>query len=274
VDEWLVRYFGATLGVGAITHLSNARKLMLVPASLIGQSVSYAILPSLSNDLAAGRVDEANERMSSSIGSIVALSALAAVALASSAEPIVRTIYQHGAFGAEDAAATASYLRILALAVPGWCLATVASRGFYARQENGRAMVITSAITLLSLPLYGFGARNGAGVGLAWASVAGCTLQGIAIAAALDWRHQTQTVAMTLRGAAAGLLFASPAMAAVYAWSIWGSDSLALGHPWDAAVSLGVSCVAFGLSTLAYVWRSEPLLFAKASKLLRRGGSK
>jgi prepilin signal peptidase PulO-like enzyme (type II secretory pathway) len=135
-------------------------------------------------------------------------------------------------------------------------------------------MVITSAITLLSLPLYGFGARNGAGVGLAWASVAGCTLQGIAIAAALDWRHQTQTVAMTLRGAAAGLLFASPAMAAVYAWSIWGSDSLALGHPWDAAVSLGVSCVAFGLSTLAYVWRSEPLLFAKASKLLRRGGSK
>jgi hypothetical protein len=135
-------------------------------------------------------------------------------------------------------------------------------------------MLITSAITLLSLPVYGFGARNGAGVGLAWASVAGCTLQGIAIAAALDWRHKTQTVVMTLRGSAAGLLFAAPAAAAVYAWSAWGSERLALIHPWDAAVSLGVSCLAFGLSTIAYVWRSEPVLFAKASKLLRRGGSK
>ena len=274
VDEWMVRYFGATLGVGAITHLSNARKLMLVPASLIGQSVSYAILPSLSNDLAAGRVDEANERMSSSIGSIVALATLAAVALASVAEPIVRSIYQHGAFGAGDATATASYLRILALGVPGWCLATVASRGFYARQENGRAMVITSAITLLSLPVYGLGAGHGAGVGLAWASVAGCTLQGIAIAAALDWRHKTQTVVMTLRGLAAGMLFAAPAAAAVFGWSAWGSERLALTHRWDAALSLGIGVLAFGLSTIAYVWRSEPVLFAKATARLRRGRSK
>jgi putative peptidoglycan lipid II flippase len=274
VDEWMVRYFGATLGVGAITHLSNARKLMLVPASLIGQSVSYAILPSLSNDLAAGRVDEANERMSSSIRSIVALAALSAIALASVAEPVVRSIYQHGAFAAADATATASYLRILALGVPGWCLATVASRGFYARQENGRAMVITSAITLLSLPVYGLGAGHGAGVGLAWASVAGCTLQGIAIAAALDRRHKTQTVVMTLRGLADGMLFAAPAAALVFAWSGWGSERLALQHPWDAALALGIGAVAFGLSTVAYVWRAEPVLFAKVSARLRRGRRK
>ena len=196
------------------------------------------------------------------------------MALASVAEPTVRAIYQHGAFGAGDATATASYLRILALGVPGWCLATVASRGFYARQENGRAMVITSAITLLSLPVYGLGAGHGAGVGLAWASVAGCTLQGIAIAAALDWRHKTQTVVMTLRGLAAGMLFAAPAAAAVFGWSAWGSERLALTHPWDAALSLGIGVLAFGLSTIAYVWRSEPVLFAKATARLRRGRSK
>jgi putative peptidoglycan lipid II flippase len=211
--------------------------------------------------------------MSSSIGSIVALATLAAAALASAAEPIVRTIYQHGAFGAADATATASYLRILALGVPGWCLATVASRGFYARQENGRAMAITSAITLLSLPVYGLGARNGAGVGLAWASVVGCTLQGIAIAAALDWRHKTKTVAMTVRGAVTGLLFATPAALTVFAWSAWGSDRLALAHPWGAAVSLGLSVLAFGPSTVAYVRRAEPVLFAKATARLRRGRS-
>lgn len=265
VDEWLVRYFGATLGVGAITHLSNARKLMLVPASLIGQSVSYAILPSLSNDLAAGRAVEANERMSRSIGSIVALASLAALALASAAAPIVETIYQHGAFGAADAASTASYLRVLALALPGWCLATVASRGFYARQENGRAMVITSAITLLSVPVYALGASSGAGIGLAWASVAGCTLQGIAIAAALDLRHRTRTLSMALRGTFVGTTFAVPAAGLVLAWSHWGTGVLAMPRWWSGLLALLICATAFGLATAAYVRRAEPTLFVRAT---------
>lgn len=268
VDEWMVRYFGATIGVGAITHLSNARKLMLVPASLIGQSVSYAILPSLSNDLAAGRASEANERMSRSIGTIVALALLAALALASAAAPIVQTIYQHGAFGAEDAATTSSYLRILALAVPGWCLATVASRGFYARQENGRAMLITSAITLLSVPVYALGAKWGAGTGLAWASVAGCTFQGVAIAAALDLRHHTRTISMALRGASRGALFALPAAAVVVAWSRWGSSALELPRVWSGLAALLICAAAFGLATAAYVRRAEPALFARATSKL------
>ena len=271
VDEWMVRYFGATLGVGAITHLSNARKLMLVPASLIGQSVSYAILPSLSNDLAAGRDDEANQRMSRSIGTIVALATLATFALVSAAGPIVATIYRHGAFSAEDASATAAYLRVLALAVPGWCLATVASRGFYARQENGRAMVITSAITLLSLPVYAFGSKSGAGEGLAWASVAGCTLQGIAIALALDLRHGTRTLAMTLRGTVSGLLFAVPAAGGFLVWSRWGEPALQLPRIASGAASLALCALLFGVATAAYVRRSEPALFARAfGKLTRR----
>lgn len=273
VDEWMIRYFGATLGVGAITHLSNARKLMLVPASLIGQSVSYAILPSLSNDLAAGRADLANERMSRSIATIVALSTIASAALVTAAIPAVSAIYMHGAFGASDAAATSAYLRILALTVPGWCLATVASRGFYARQENGRAMLVTSAITLVSVPVYAFGAGQG-GDGLAWASVVGCTLQGVVIATMLDLRHGTRTVAMAARGALQGLLFGVPAALLLSAWRELPLARALLPGRWGSVGELVLGALLFASATAAYVRRSEPALFERAtgriSKRLRR----
>ena len=62
VDEWYQRWFGALLGAGAVaSHLSYARRLMLVPVAVIGQAIAAAALPTLTRLFAEGRRDELND---------------------------------------------------------------------------------------------------------------------------------------------------------------------------------------------------------------------
>jgi putative peptidoglycan lipid II flippase len=86
----------------------------------------------------------------------------AAIALAALAEPIVRVLFQRGAFSAEDTSATAAALAAFALGLPGHVLVKTFSPIFFAREDTATPMyaalfgfVIAIAGSLALLPVLG-----------------------------------------------------------------------------------------------------------------------
>ncbi len=179
VDEWYEKWVGATLEPGAIARITYARKLMMAPVGIVGQAVGAALLPSLTGLHQRGDRPGYGALLTGTLRTTLGLGLLAAGALAALSLPAVEFLYQRGAFEATASREVSDLLRVLAWAVPGWAVQQVAVRGFYARGEMWRAMLLSTAIALAVFPLYLLGARSYGVTGLALASAAAITLNAL-----------------------------------------------------------------------------------------------
>lgn len=218
VDEWLGRILGSDMEEGTISWLNYARRLMLVPIAVIGQAASQAALPFLSRLAAEGRREELAEILMGSLHYVLLLAMLSAGLLVALAEPTIATIYEHGAFSPGDTARTARVLELFAIGIGAWGVQLVASRAFYAEQNTWTPMVVSTAVTLVAVPVYWLLGRALQAEGLALASTVGMTMQ--AVATLWVYRQRNRSVALgrlgesLARGAVLGV------SAAVVAWGV------------------------------------------------------
>ncbi len=116
------------------------------------------LLPELSHKLRSGDHAAAMAAENRSIEMALLLTLPAAVALFVAADPIVRVLFEHGAFTPLDATATASMLAALALALPAFVLIKVFHPGFFAREDTKTPMLYAgigmTANVALSLTLF------------------------------------------------------------------------------------------------------------------------
>jgi len=176
VDEWYEKWIGGQLGAGAIAAITYARKLMMAPVGVVGQAVGAALLPSLAALHQRSDIEGFRDLLGRSLRTTLALGIAAAGALALLARPIVEILYQRRAFGADDTAVVSTLLVVLAFAVPGWVVQQVAVRGFYARGEMWRAMLLSTGVALAVIPLYLWGSSREGVRGLALASATAISL--------------------------------------------------------------------------------------------------
>jgi putative peptidoglycan lipid II flippase len=106
VDDWFLKYFGSMEADGAISWLTNSRKLMLVVFAVVGQAAGQAALPFLTRLYHEGKEDEMGAMLARSLQRVLFLAVIGAVGLAVAAEPIVFLIFQRGAFTVADAEMT------------------------------------------------------------------------------------------------------------------------------------------------------------------------
>jgi putative peptidoglycan lipid II flippase len=179
VDEWYEKWVGGQIEVGAIASITYARKLMMAPVGVVGQAVGAALLPSLTMLYQNG--DEAGFRslFGRTLRTTLGLGILAAGALALLATPLVELLYERRAFTAENTTAVSGLLVVLSIAVPGWVVQQVAVRGFYARGEMWRAMILSTSVALAVIPLYLIGGAREGVRGLAMASATAITLNAL-----------------------------------------------------------------------------------------------
>ena len=215
VDEWYERWFGSRVGEGVVAQLGYARQLMLLPVAVVGQAVATAALPALAGLWNAGRREELDRVLLATLRASLALAALGAAAAFVLAEPIVAVLFERGAFTAEDTAGVAALLRVLAFAVPAWVLQQVAVRGFYARSDTWRPMLLGTLVAVGSIPLYLALGRRFGGPGLAAAGAIGMSLNALATLLLLRRQHGGPALGPLLgtglRAALAGLLGAAGA---------------------------------------------------------------
>jgi putative peptidoglycan lipid II flippase len=211
VDEWYLRWFGGLLGAGAVSYLSYARRLMLVPVAVVGQAIAAAALPTLSRLFAEGKTSELNRVVLRTMQTGLALAIIAGAGSFALAHPLVYAVYQRGKFSAAHTAAVAGVLGWFCLAVPAWITQQIIVRAFYARADTWRPMLLSTAVAIASIPLYLALAHSGGIDGLAVASLIGMTISAVATLLWAYWLHGAPALSNLMDTAGRALLLSVPA---------------------------------------------------------------
>ena len=155
----------ASFTEGAVAWLSYADRLYQLPLGVVGIAIGTVLLPDLSRRLRAG--DAEGGRASFNRGTEFALTMTipAAVALIVIAMPLTTVLFQRGAFGPSDAAATALALGIYGAGLPAFVLHKVFQPLYYAREDTRSpfiyavvSMVVNVVIAVGLMPIIGFAA--------------------------------------------------------------------------------------------------------------------
>lgn len=163
----------------AVSWLYFANRLIELPLGLVGVAMGTVLVPELARALHAGNEDALSEVQSRGLELTMALALPATLGLMILNAPIVRLLFEHGAFNSEDAAATARVLTWLAAALPAQVLTKALQPAFFAREDTQTPLRATligfgAAVPLSFLLGQAFGAGGiAAGLSLgAWANAA------------------------------------------------------------------------------------------------------
>jgi putative peptidoglycan lipid II flippase len=111
--------FASTLPAGIVASLYYADKLTQLPVDVIGVGIATVLLPMLTHHITAGENTQAVHSFSRAVEFALALALLPFMFLLLEAEPIVRLLFQYGAFTPEDTRITAMCLASYAVMIPG-----------------------------------------------------------------------------------------------------------------------------------------------------------
>ncbi len=142
----------STLPTGAVSYLFYADRLNQLPLGVVGIAVATTLLPLLARHVEAGREDIARHYMCRSIEFCLILGLPATIGLAVAAQPIIATLFEHGAFTHNDTVATAEALAAYALGIPGFLLVKVFAAGFFARHDTStpvKVAVVAMAVNVV-----------------------------------------------------------------------------------------------------------------------------
>jgi putative peptidoglycan lipid II flippase len=143
----------ASGAASAISYLYYADRLYQLPLGIIGIAIGTVLLPVLSGHLSADRKTEADAAQRQSLLIAMLLSMPAAAALIALAVPIVRVLFERGAFDAEATAATAATLIAFAAGLPAFVLIRVLQPGFFARQDTRTPTLFAAISAALNIAL-------------------------------------------------------------------------------------------------------------------------
>jgi putative peptidoglycan lipid II flippase len=124
-----------------VSWLYFADRIYQLPLGVIGVAIGVVLLPELSHKLRAGdhpsEIDSENRSKEFSL----LLTVPAAVALLIASTPIVRVLFERGAFEASDAEATAALLSAYAIGLPAFVLVKVFHPSYFARENTRTPML-------------------------------------------------------------------------------------------------------------------------------------
>ena len=123
---------------GAIAWLSYADRLYQLPLGVVGIAIGVVLLPDLSRRLRAGDLAGGRDAFNRACELSLALTIPAAVALMVIPLPLVSVLFQRGAFGADDAAATALAVAVYGLGLPAFVMQKALQPLFFAREDTRR----------------------------------------------------------------------------------------------------------------------------------------
>jgi putative peptidoglycan lipid II flippase len=138
------------VGVGAVSWLTYADRLMEFPTALLGVAMAAVLLPQLS--AARGAADDRaySSMLDWGLRLVLALGAPCAVALLVFPQALVAVLFHYGAFEASDVLQTARALQGYGAGLLGLIALKVLAPGFYAREDVSTPMRVAVATLLLT----------------------------------------------------------------------------------------------------------------------------
>ncbi|HWK68461.1 MAG TPA: murein biosynthesis integral membrane protein MurJ [Rhizobiaceae bacterium] len=136
----------------AVSSLAYADRVYQLPLGVVGIAVAIVLLPELARALKAGNAQEASNLQNRSVEFTLFLTLPAAAALLVMSEPIVRVLYERGAFAATNSTPVVSeVLAIFGLGLPAFVLIKAFTPGYFAREDTRTPMWFAAASVAVNI---------------------------------------------------------------------------------------------------------------------------
>jgi putative peptidoglycan lipid II flippase len=132
----LDRNLASRVGENALSHMRYATTLVQLPLGLVASAVAFAVLPTLAR--LSGSGDDQSFRRTLAMGMKVVLLLIlpATTLLAVLAQPLVRLLFERGAFGPTETLVTARALQLYLPGLPAAAIDQLLLFAFYARRRT------------------------------------------------------------------------------------------------------------------------------------------
>lgn len=253
---------------GAVAWLGYADRLYQLPLGVVAIAIGVVLLPDLSRRLSAEDTEGGRDAFNRAGEFALMLTVPAAVALVAIPVPLVSVLFERGAFGADDTAATALALAVYGLGLPAFVLQKVLQPLYFAREDTRRpfryavvAMIVNAAVAIGLSPFIGFIAAalatTLAGWAMVWLLWSGSRRLGEA--ARLDRRSRARVPRIVISALVMGVVLWTANLALAPMFVAGGAEILALvlliGIGMASYFGLGQLIGAFRLAEIARAFR-------------------
>lgn len=153
INSIVDRMIGSGLAEGSIAALNFSNKLGMFIMGLLFASISSVFYTAMANHSANKNIDEFKNLLKGTVNTLTLLIIPASVGFAVLRLPIVKLVFERGAFDGGASEMTAVALMFTALGLLGFSLRDVFSRAFYALQDTKTPMINGSIAVVVNIVL-------------------------------------------------------------------------------------------------------------------------
>jgi putative peptidoglycan lipid II flippase len=248
-------FFGSFVSEEAPAAIDKAFRIYQLPQGIFSVAIATVLFPTLARFASAGAIDDLRSTMANGMRQILFVLVPAAAAMLVLAEPMIRLVYQRGAFDAQETEVVATALFWFAFSLPTNGLFLLLTRTFFSLQKPWIPTWISAANLAVTagaaLALYHLGV-GGIVASTAIATAASVVAQGVVLRRILHGLELGRLIS-----AAARITVAAACLAAI-GWIVWDVLDELLGR------GLGGQIVSLGVGLLAGL-----AVYLSVAKLLR-----
>jgi len=150
INAFVDTYLASLLRPGSVAALEYGNRLMLLPMGMFGVALGTAALPTMSAQAALRETEKLRDTLDTALRMVVFVLAPATVGLVVLREPLIRLLFQRGAFTAgESTAMTASALMFYSVGLVAYGSAKSLVAAFYSMKDT-KTPVRCSAVAMVS----------------------------------------------------------------------------------------------------------------------------
>ena len=177
VNIYVSRLLAFSINDSAATVFFYANRVMELPIGVFAIAVSTVVYPLIAGHAAARNYHAMAQDYLKGIRLILVINVPAAAGLALLSEPIVRLLYQRGAFTADDTHLMAPLLALFAIGMPFFSVVNLTLRAFYSIKDTATPVKVALIDFLINLGLSLLLMRWLGAAGLVLASTAAIVVQ-------------------------------------------------------------------------------------------------
>src|SRR4051794_9250072 len=258
-------FFGSLVSDQAPAAIDKAFRIYQLPQGIFSVAIATVLFPTLARYASRGAIDDLRATLANGMRQILFVLLPAAAAVLALSEPMIRLVYQRGAFDAAETTLVATALFWFAFSLPTNGLYLLQTRTFFSLQRPWMAtglagfdlVVSTVAAAALYKPFGTGGIVAGTGIGTSAAAVA----QAVVLRRELGGLQLGRRFATPVRIAAASAALAGAG------YGVWRLLDQALGRDLAAQiVSLGAG---LAVGALVYLAVARLLRIAELEQIMR-----
>jgi len=263
-------FFGSLVSEQAPAAIDKAFRIYQLPQGIFSVAIATVLFPTLARFANAGEIDSLRSTMANGMRQILFVLVPAAAAMLVLADPMIRLIYQRGAFDAHETEVVATALFWFAFSLPTNGLFLLLTRTFFSLQRpwvpTGIALGNLAVTAGAALALYHLGV-GGIVASTAIATGASVVAQGVILRKLLHGLELGRLISASVR-----ITIAAAGLAAI-SWVVWDVLDQAVGRGLvGQVVSLGVGLGAGGIVYVSIAKLLQVAELEQMSRLLLRRG--